>query len=440
MIILIGVLFGFTNEFDFFCNWKIKKMNSDLNRFWYLFAILILGILALISWANFQFVNENPGGTEFLVHWVGTRALLVEGISPYSDTVAERIQTFAYGRPAVTGEDELRVAYPLYSAFIFLPYALIENYDFARALWMTTLEIALIGLAVICLRLTRWKMNLWLIPLFLVFSLFWYHSLRPLINGNAVILVSFFLATAFAAIRLERDELAGVLIALTTIKPHLVILPIIFVIVWTLTSGRWKTLLWLVITLMVMSVTAALFIPDWPLQNLRELLYESSYITQETPGEVFELWLPLSGRRFGWALSAILALILIIEWILVIGKEFRWFLWTVCLTLVASQWIGFQTDPGNFILLFLPLVLVLAMWVERWGRTGNGVVVFVLLLLFIGPWAVFLRTIDFGYQPIQHPIMFFPLPLFLLVTLYWVRWWAIRPPRLLVEELRAMEE
>lgn len=415
-------------------------MSSYLNRFWYIFAIIFLGMLALVTWANLQFVQENPGGNDFLVHWVGTRALLVDGLSPYDDVVAERIQTLAYGRPAEPGEHELRVAYPMYSALVFFPYALIEDYDLARAIWMTTLEIALIGLALISLRLTRWKMNLWLIPLFLFFSIFWYHSLRPLINGNAVILVTLFFVAAIAALKSGKDELAGLLLGLCTIKPHLVILPIIFVIIWSLTSGRWKILFWLVITLVVMSVSAALFVPDWPLQNLREILRYSSYNPPGTPGAVFELWLPASGRRFGWILSAILGMVMIVEWVLVIRKEFRWFLWTACLTLVASQWIGIQTDPGNFILLFLPLVLVLAMWVERWGRAGNGVVIFVLLLLFLGPWAIFLRTITYGDQPMQHPVMFFPIPLFLLITLYWVRWWAIRPQRLLVEELRAIEE
>ena len=415
-------------------------MSSYLNRFWYIFAIIFLGMLALVTWANLQFVQENPGGNDFLVHWVGTRALLLDGLSPYDDVVAERIQTLAYGRPAEPGEHELRVAYPMYSGLVFFPYALIEDYDLARAIWMTTLEIALIGLALISLRLTRWKMNLWLIPLFLFFSIFWYHSLRPLINGNAVILVTLFYVAAIAALKSGRDELAGVLLGLSTIKPHLVILPIIFVIIWSLISGRWKILFWLVITLVVMSVSAALFVPDWPLQNLREILRYSSYNPPGTPGAVFELWLPASGRRFGWILSAILGMVMIVEWVLVIRKEFRWFLWTACLTLVASQWVGIQTDPGNFILLFLPLVLVLAMWVERWGRAGNGVVIFVLLLLFLGPWAIFLRTITYGDQPMQHPVMFFPIPLFLLITLYWVRWWAIRPQRLLVEELRAIEE
>ena len=415
-------------------------MVSFFNRFWYVGAILIIAALVMVTWANYIFVQENPGGNDFLVHWVGTRALMVDGLSPYSDTVAERIQTLAYGRPAEPGEHELRVAYPLYSGLIFLPYALIADYDLARAVWMTTLETALIGLAFFSLNLTRWKMSLWLLPLFLLFTLFWYHSLRPLINGNAVILVALFLAGAFAAIKSEKDELAGILLGLSTIKPHLVLLPIIFVLIWTISSGRWKTLGWMLISLALLSISAALFIPDWPLQNLREILAYVSYNPPGTPGAVFEIWLPATGRRLGWGLSVILGLILFGEWILSRKKEFRWFLWTGSLTLVISQWIGIQTDPGNFILLFLPLVLVFSMWEERWGRVGNGVIIIVMALLFVLPWAIFLQTVAYGDQPMQHPVMLFPLPLFLLITLYWVRWWAIQPRQLMVEELQAYED
>jgi hypothetical protein len=115
-------------------------------------------------------------------------------------------------------------------------------------------------------------------------------------------------------------------------------------------------------------------------------------------------------------------------------------LWTGSLTLVISQWIGIQTDPGNFILLYLPLVLVFALWVERWGRSGVYVVLVSMALLFFLPWVLFLETVAYGDQPLQHPVMFFPLPLFLLITLYWVRWWGIKPRRLLVDELREYEE
>ena len=415
-------------------------MTAFFNRFWYIAVILISVVLVLLTLANYVFVQENPGGNDFLVHWVGTRALFVDGLSPYSDTAAERIQTLAYGRPAEPGEHELRVAYPLYSVIVFLPYALFSDYEIARALWMTTLEAALVGLAFVSLRLVRWKMGLWLLPLFLIFSILWYHSVRPIINGNAVILVALLIAGAFAALRARRDELAGVLLAISTIKPHLVILPIIFVLVWTLSSRRWRTLGWMLISLVLMSAGAALLVPDWPLQNLREILAYSSYNPPGTPGAVFETWLPATGRQMGWALSVVLGLIMIAEWALVRGKDFRWFLWTGSLTLVISQWIGIQTDPGNFILLYLPLVLVFALWVERWGRSGVYVVLVSMALLFFVPWVLFLETVAYGDQPLQHPVMFFPLPLFLLITLYWVRWWGIKPRRLLVDELREYEE
>lgn len=415
-------------------------MSNNFNRFWYLSIILIIAVIVLITWANYNFVQQNPGGNDFLVHWVGTRALFVDGLSPYSDIVAERIQTLAYGRPALPGEHELRVAYPLYSVIVFLPFALVSDYEIARALWMTILEIGLISLAFFSLRLTRWKMSIWLLPFFLIFSIFWYHSLRPLINGNVVILIAFALAAAFAALKAERDELAGVILGFCTIKPHLVLVPIIFILIWNFSHRRWRTLAWLLITVALLSISAALFVPDWPLQNLREILAYSSYNPPGTPGAVFETWLPATGRQLGWFLSGILGLILLGEWILSWKKEFRRFLWTASLTLVASQWIGIQTDPGNFILLFLPMVLVFSKWAERWGRSGSIVISISMLLLFILPWAIFLQTITFGDQPLQHPVMFFPLPIFLLVTLYWVRWWAIKPRRLMLDELREYEQ
>jgi hypothetical protein len=347
----------------------------------------------------------------------------------------------AYGRPARPGEHELRVAYPLYSGMIFTPFALIGDYTLARALWMTLLEAALLGMAFICLRMNNWKIQSWMLVVYLLFSLLWYHAVRPLINGNAVILVALFIAGAFEAIRQGKDEVAGVLLALSTIKPQVVVLIIPFVIIWTITVRRWKVLIWLLISLVILSISAMIFVPDWPLQNLYEVLRYPGYNPPGTPGAAFSTWWPALGVRLGWGLTVLLAVVLIVECYLVRGKDFRWFHWNAGLTLVISQWIGIQTDPGNFIILFIPLVLIFATWEERWGvRRGRSVVLLGILILFVGLWAIFLATIDYGDQPQQDPIMFFPLPIFMLVGLYWVRWWAIKPSKTLIEALRASED
>ena len=93
--------------------------------------------LGLLTWGNYRFAQDNPGGNDFLVHYIATRALIMEGLNPYSDEVAQEIQTAAYGRPAREGEKELRVAYPLYSIIVFLPFTLIGEYTMARAIWMS---------------------------------------------------------------------------------------------------------------------------------------------------------------------------------------------------------------------------------------------------------------------------------------------------------------
>lgn len=401
----------------------------------YLLFILGLAALAGITWGNYNYTRKNPGGNDFLVHWMGSRALLEEGVSPYSDEVAMRIQTFAYGRPARPGEHELRVAYPLYSTFLFIPFALIKQFELARAAWMTLLELGLVGMVFLSLRLFRWRSSLWIVTILILFSLFWYHGLRPLINGNAVILVAVFLWGGLLALRNGADELAGVLFAFSTIKPQVVVVILVFIIAWALVQRRLRMLIWFFASLFLLVAGAALILPDWLIQNIREVIRYPSYNPPGTPGSAFQAWWPTFGQRLGWLLTILVVLTLLVEWWAARKAEMRGFLWAVGLTLTASQWIGIQTDPGNFVILLPVLVMCLALLDERWRGRGNWLTLLILFGLFVGLWALFLTTVEHGDQPIQSPIMFFPLPAFLLLLLYWVRWWAVQLRRPWLEQI-----
>lgn len=394
---------------------------------WFLVAIALVGVAVLLTIGNYNYASLNPGGNDFLVHWVGTRSFITEGISPYSDEVALRIQDMVYGRPALEGEHELRVAYPLYSIIVFLPFALIKEFTMARAVWMTVLEIALVALCFLSLRVTRWKPTPLVLMLLLIFSLFWYHGLRALILGNAVILVSLMVVGALLAIRGNEDEFAGVLLGFASIKPQVVVVLLIFIALWAINRRRWKIIFWMVGTIALLSAAAALLLPDWIMQNLREVIRYPGYNPPGTPAAVFAIYMPGVGQRVGQTISIFLAALLLIEWWLSLRGDFRAFLWAACLTLVASQWIGIQTDPGNFIVCYPALILVLALWDERWHRKSTWLIIGTLVLLFVGIWLVFIRTLERAYQPIQSPMLFFPLPMFLFIALYWVRWWAVRP-------------
>ncbi len=358
---------------------------------------------------------------------MGTRALLEDGISPYSDEAAIRIQTSAYGRPALAGEHELRVAYPLYSVFLFAPFALIKDFDLARAVWMSVLEVGLVSLTFLSLSLYRWKPVPLILGVLLLFSIIWYHGMRPLINGNAVILVAVLITAGLLAMRAGSDALAGVLFAFSTIKPQVVLLLLVYIVIWSLVHRRWRVLGWLFGATILLAASAALIIPDWVAQNLREVIRYPAYNPPGTPGAAFAAWWPTIGQTLGWALTGAMALILAAEWWFARNSGERGFLWGAGLTLTASQWIGIQTDPGNFIVLLPFLVMALALIDKHLHGRGRVVIVLILLALLGGLWAIFLSTLEVGDQPVQSPVMFFPLPAVLFVLLYWVRRWAVKP-------------
>lgn len=406
---------------------------------WLIWVSILLVVLALMTFGNLRYAEQNPGGNDFLVHWVGTRSLVIEGLSPYSDETALQIQQYAYGRPARPGEHELRVAYPLYSIVVFLPYAFVSDFTLARALWMTTLEAALLLLAFISIRLTGWRPKLISIAVFLLFSILWYHAMRPLINGNAVILVALFIAGGLLALREGADELAGVLFAFSTIKPQVVVLFIGFIFIWGIRKQKWQMVGWMAGTIFLLSLSVGLLIPDWILQNLREILRYPGYNPPGTLQAALKIWSPEMGSRLGWAITGILSVIMLVEWWFADRWSFRGVLWVSCLTLVVSQWIGIQTDPGNFIVLYPALLLVFAVWEERWRKSGAGLSMVSMIILFIGIWGIFLATVQYGDQPQQSPVMFLPLPAFLFLSLYWVRWWAIGPPNLWFDQIYSQE-
>ena len=395
--------------------------------------MLSIGIVLIISaaflvgliWVNVQFSRNNPGGNDFLAHYVGTRALIFEGKSPYSEEVALEIQRRVFGRPAEPGEIEHRVVYPLYSIIIFAPFALIKEYAIARVAWMTVIEISLLATGFLALRITKWKPKLIILILYYQFAVLWYHGFRAVINGNAVILVGLFITGSLYALLQENEEAAGILLALSTIKPNLSLLYISFVLLWCVYQKRFRIILWFFGGMLFLILGGMVLIPDWILQNIWEILRYPGYNPPVSIGEVLGLVFPGIASIIRWGIGIVLGLLLGYEVWAARKKKADWFIWTACLTLTISQWIGIATDPGNFVILFTPFVLILARLEERWKDQSRYLTPVILGTTFFGLWFLFIATINFEYQPMQSSIMFFPFPGMILVGLYWIKWWVV---------------
>jgi hypothetical protein len=404
-------------------------------------AIFTLALLAGGIWANLYLAETSPGGEEFLTYWNGLRSWMLRGTSPYNLAVQLDTELMAYGHPAQTGEPRLVFISPLYSALLLLPFALIPDYSMARAFWMITLELSLIATIILSARLLDWKPNRFTWALLVLFTWLGAYSIQSILSGSPAAMVGLFIVLALTALRNGRQELAGLLFALATSFPLPLSLLVIFILFWALISRKGLMAVWLVASVLIFGIIGFFFISDWLFQMVRS--YIAFYDAQAllTSGDVLRAWLPGIGNRLGWGVMILVGLILLIEWILARQKDYRWLAWVVSLTLVLQIWSGVPFRMSYSVILLIPLVQVLASWEQRLSKVGKWLASGSLALLLVAGWLMTWGNIDAWYQmdisPLQTWGMILFLTAILVVGVYWVRWWSVRPRQTYVEKLRS---
>jgi hypothetical protein len=396
----------------------------------------MLFALAGIVWLSYRFSDAYPGGEYLLGVWSGGRILLSEGGSPYSAQVQSMISEMAgdWGPSAHLERHMFR--YPFFMLLLAMPITLIGDYLLARTLWMSAAILAIILLAVIVSRLVGWRPRLLSLVAASLLILFNPYTTMAVVAGDFAVITLLLAALALLATRSELDELAGLLLAFSMITPQLVLPLLTFVTVWGISHRRDRLLLWTYGGLGLLIAGSWLVQRDWILGYLRVLgqYYRLGGIF--TPGQALRAWWPGFGAQMGWILTVVLGLLLLNEWRLAYGKGPRWFLWTACLTLAAGPLLGLRTDPSSLVITILPLIFVIGLWDQRWGGRYGWSTALILLFLFLGLWALVPRGIDVLTYPGVYPVLFFALPIPTIIGLYWVRWLAVRPRSLVMDELR----
>jgi hypothetical protein len=182
-----------------------------------------------------------------------------------------------------------------------------------------------------------------------------------------------------------------------------------------------------------MIAVTSLSVPDWIMQNTSQVYRYYTHTFSSTPRGLFTYWLPGVGRQLGWAFTLVGGGILIWEWRAAWRQDFRWFLWTAFLTLSITHLIGVPTSLESYVVLLPAFILILGVWDQRWGKLGRWLVLLSMILMSLGVWGLTIIGVRRGVPPTLDPVLFLFTPLFIILGLYWVRWWAIHPPQLPLE-------
>jgi hypothetical protein len=393
----------------------------------------LIGLMA-VTWGNYQFVLRNPGGNNFIPRWAGARIFMTQGISPYAAQAGREIQDIVMGSEVGSAEDRMDYPDPFYAFIVYAPFALISNMEWARAIWMTVLEVGVILIAVLSIFLSKWRIPKYISVMVVVFAVTWFYSVYSIMDGNVAILCTLAITASFLAIRSEFDVLAGSLLAIACIKPQIALLLILFIIIWSISHRRWLIIWSFVGGIVLLIALATLLLPGWFMQFLRQIIPYLEEFQFITPGSLLSIPLPGIGKQLGWALSAAMVLVLLVEWRAALRKNFRWCLWTAYLTLVIAILVGIPSSIFNFVVLLPVIILVLVTIGNRWGNVGRVLMISSMAVLSFGFWGLYLNRMSNGNDLQEDVLLYILPPLITLLGLYWVRWWAVNKQRLPLQE------
>ena len=389
---------------------------------WLILAVLCLVLIAAESFAVYTvFTSKFPGGNDFFVRWLGGREFLLHGTNPYDRSIAEQAQIAMFGRLATPEDkDQAYFAYPLYTLYFFWPLSLLP-YAWAQAIWMTLLQFMLLGVTILSIRLAGWSPPKWLFWLTLFWGIFFYNGARTIILGQFSVLVGLALLLALWAVESRRDILAGICLAVTTIKPQMVVLVVIFLLIWALFQLRWRIILSFGLSMLTLLLSSMLLVPTWPVDFVRNAIAYSDYVAFGTPLEnLLHFLLPASlAAPLTIILSFLFFLALLPGWWFAFKGRPGAYTWAIMSTLIIGSLIAFRSATTNQIILYLPLFFFFQRLTEPGAALRAALIEGGLMVVM---WGAFIVTLAGDWEHIMmHGLL--PSLLLILYAVDWRRLW-----------------
>jgi Glycosyltransferase family 87 len=258
-------------------------------------------------------LHGTPRGnlSDLYPRWLGARELLLHHRNPYNADITREIQSGYYGRlldPTRTSDprDEQRFAYPIYVVFLLAPTVGLPFHVVAIGFrWLLLLLTA--ASVLLWLRALRWKPSCTTIAILMLLTLGSFPAIQGMKLQQLSLLVSAMLAAVAALLATEHLVIAGILLALATIKPQLVFLVVPALFLWVISDWRARKRLArsFAATMLLLVVGSEILLTGW-LSQFRAAM--SGYYRYTGGG--LSLLDVLTGALAGKALAALLIVVL----------------------------------------------------------------------------------------------------------------------------------
>jgi Glycosyltransferase family 87 len=318
-------------------------------------------------------IHGRPRGnlSDLYPRWLGARELLLHHRNPYSPEVTREIQTGYYGRPLDLKrmddpKDQQGFAYPLHVVFLLaptigLPFPVVQT----GFRWL--LVILTVATVFLWLRVLRWRPGIAVTGILIVLTIGSYQAMQGIMLQQLTLVVSGLLAGCAAMLVGGNFVLAGLLLALATIKPQLALPTAAWLGLWAASDWRRRQgFLWSFGVATVILLAASEYILAGWIGQFRDAVAAYRQYTGGAGSLLDVLTTPVVGKII--AALAILA-------VAIAGWRFRRashesdaFSIIMALVLAVTLVIVPTFAPYNQVLLLPAVFLIAASWRDLWLR------------------------------------------------------------------------
>lgn len=276
-------------------------------------VLLLICAIAAPLWHLHILSRDVPSSqSDLLPRWIGTRAAL-QGQDPYSPQTLCIIQRAYYGEAINHGKPNRRQAF-LYPAPVVLLLAPLAHLSWhaARVTYTAVVLPVLMASFWLCMRALKIQFSPTQTAAILLLACFswpvvWGLRLEQLtLPVAALVFVAWFLLAQGCQVA------PGVLLALATIKPQLVLPLLLWFFVWAILRRCWVFIASFAASLAVLLAATEIIVPGW-FMHWRGSLHDYGAITKTAPPLEFVLgsWigLPLTLLVAGWSACALWRLV-----------------------------------------------------------------------------------------------------------------------------------
>ena len=321
--------------------------------------------------------------------WLGARELLLRGRDPYSAEVTREIQTGTYGRPLdpslpADPKDQQRFAYPVYVALLLAPSVKL-SFSVLQTIFRWLLAAMVVATAWLWLRFVQWHLTGRALGIVVVLALGSLASVQGIKLQQLSLLVSALIAASAVQLAAGQLFLAGVLLALATIKPQLVLLPAAWLLLWTFADWkRRQNFAWgFLLSVAALVAGGEYLLPGWIAEFAAAIVAYRHY-TASSPVLVEFL-----GNVGGLALNMIaLVVTFIVAWRLkTASAKSSSFTLVTALALAVNVLVDPTTATYNQIFLLPAILLIARYWTHFWTQNAlTRIIYLIATLLFLWPW------------------------------------------------------